>query len=46
MGADGLLHELGDGAVVDAAVYRAFITPRRGRYDVFAWVLAWFYDEW
>ncbi len=41
VGIDGLLHEFGDGAVVDAAIYGAFAAAGRDCYNVFAWIFAW-----
>ena len=42
MGTDGLCYELGDGTVVDAVVYGAFVSVGRGCDDVFAG----FSDQW
>lgn len=39
------MHEFGDGAAVDAAVYCTFAFVGCGRHDVFAGVFAWFHDE-
>lgn len=41
----GVLHELGDAAVVDAVVYGAFVAAGGGCYDLFARVVAWFWEE-
>lgn len=42
MGTAGLLHELGDGTVVDVVVRCAFVSVGCGCDDV----LAWFSDGW
>lgn len=46
MGVDRLLHELGDGAVADAAVYCSLVAAGRGCYDVSVWFFPEIADEW
>lgn len=46
MGLDSILHEPGDGAVVDAVVYCSFVAAGRGCYNVSAWFFPGTADEW
>lgn len=46
VGPDCVLHELGDGAVVDTIVYCTSTAVGGGCDDVSAWLFAWVYDEW
>lgn len=45
MGFDRVLHEPGDGAIVDAVVYCAFVAAERGGYGVHAWFFPEIADE-
>lgn len=46
MGAECVLHELGDGAVVDALIYCTYTAAWGGCNDVYARLFASVYDDW